>query len=119
MQEPPVRSLGQADPLEKGKATHSSILAWTGSMVATVHGVTEESDTTQRLNTTTKMTEPLCCIAGINTTLSINYPSMKNHVVMMTAGCYCCPFELVAIQSMPTMGQAHTVGHFRPRGHWL
>jgi len=23
-----VRSLGQADPLEKGMATHSSILAW-------------------------------------------------------------------------------------------
>ena len=66
MQESPVRSLGQADPLEKGKATNSSILTWTGSMVATVHGVTEESDMTQRLNTTTKITEPLCCIAGIN-----------------------------------------------------
>ena len=28
MQETPVQSLGQEDPLEKGKATHSSILAW-------------------------------------------------------------------------------------------
>ena len=28
MQEIPVRFLGQEDPLEKGKATHSSILAW-------------------------------------------------------------------------------------------
>ena len=28
MQETPVRSLGQKDPLEKGMATHSSILAW-------------------------------------------------------------------------------------------
>ena len=28
MQEPQVRSLGQADPLEKGTATFSSILAW-------------------------------------------------------------------------------------------
>ena len=28
MQEPQVRSLGQEDPLEKGMATHSSILAW-------------------------------------------------------------------------------------------
>ena len=27
MQETPVRFLGQEDPLEKGKATHSSILA--------------------------------------------------------------------------------------------
>ena len=28
MQETQVRSLGQKDPLEKGMATHSSILAW-------------------------------------------------------------------------------------------
>ena len=28
MQEPWVRSLGQEDPLVKGMATHSSILAW-------------------------------------------------------------------------------------------
>ena len=28
MQETPVRFLGWEDPLEKGKATHCSILAW-------------------------------------------------------------------------------------------
>ena len=28
MQEPRVQSLGWKDPLEKGMATHSSILAW-------------------------------------------------------------------------------------------
>ena len=28
MQETQVRSLGREDPLEKGMATHSSILAW-------------------------------------------------------------------------------------------
>ena len=28
MQQTEVRSLGQEDPLEKGMATHSSILAW-------------------------------------------------------------------------------------------
>ena len=28
MQETWVQSLGQEDPLEKGRATHSSILAW-------------------------------------------------------------------------------------------
>ena len=28
MQETPVQSLGHAEPLEKGMATHSSILAW-------------------------------------------------------------------------------------------
>jgi len=28
MRETPVQLLGREDPLEKGKATHSSILAW-------------------------------------------------------------------------------------------
>ena len=45
MQETWVQSLGQEDPLEKGMATHSSILAWRipmdrGAWQATVHGVT-------------------------------------------------------------------------------
>ena len=46
VQEPRVRSLGLEDPLEKGMATHSSILAWRipkdrGACRATVHGVAE------------------------------------------------------------------------------
>ena len=46
-----VRSLGWEDPLEKGMATHSSFLAWEIPWTeetegATVHGVTEELDTT-------------------------------------------------------------------------
>ena len=41
--------LGWEDPLEKGKATHSSILAWRIPRT-TVHGVTESSDTTERLS---------------------------------------------------------------------
>ena len=45
MQEIQVRSLGWEDPLEKGVATHSSILAWRIPWTedpgrATVHGVT-------------------------------------------------------------------------------
>jgi len=44
MQETWVQSLGQEKPLEKGMATHSSILAWRipmdrGASQATVHGV--------------------------------------------------------------------------------
>ena len=38
MQETWVQSLGWEDPLEKGKATHSSILAW---RIAWSHGVTK------------------------------------------------------------------------------
>ena len=43
MQETWVHSLGWEDPLEKGKAAHSSILAW-----RIVHG--KESDMTERLS---------------------------------------------------------------------
>ena len=39
MQETWVQFLGWEDPLEKGKATHSSILAW--RVPWTVHGVTK------------------------------------------------------------------------------
>ena len=50
-----VQSLGWEDPLEKGKATHSSILAWRilegrGAWRATVHGVAE-SDMTEQIST--------------------------------------------------------------------
>ena len=31
MQETQVQSLGREDPLEKGMATHSSLLAWRGA----------------------------------------------------------------------------------------
>ena len=55
MQETHVQSLGWEDPLEKGMATHSSILAWEipwteGAWWATVHGITKESVTTWQLN---------------------------------------------------------------------
>ena len=39
VQQTPVRFLGWEDPLEKGKAIHSSILAWRIPMAYTVHGV--------------------------------------------------------------------------------
>ena len=40
MQESQVRTLNEEDPLEKGMAIHSSILAWRISWTeATVHGV--------------------------------------------------------------------------------
>ena len=48
MQETWVRSLGWEDPLEKGKATHPSILAWR-SPLTVVHAVTE-SNTTEQLS---------------------------------------------------------------------
>ena len=46
MQETRVRSLVQEDPLEKGNATHSSILAWRIPWAEepgrlTVHGITK------------------------------------------------------------------------------
>ena len=52
MREPWVQPLGWEDPLEEGRATHSSILAWRipmdrGAWWATVHGGRKESDTTE------------------------------------------------------------------------
>ena len=43
-----VRSLGWEDPLEKGKATHSSVLAWKISWTVQSMG----SDMTERLSLT-------------------------------------------------------------------
>ena len=44
VQETQVRSLGQEDPLEKGMATHSSILAWRSPLKEEPGGC-KESDT--------------------------------------------------------------------------
>ena len=50
MQKTQVRALGREDPLEKGMATHSSILAWRIPWVEAweAHGVAE-SDMTEQL----------------------------------------------------------------------
>ena len=54
MQETKVRSLGREDPLEKGMATHSSILAWRIPWTEELGGLYspwghKESDTTAQL----------------------------------------------------------------------
>ena len=49
MRETWVRSLGWEDPLEKGKATHSSILAWRMPWTLESMG-SQTSDTTERLS---------------------------------------------------------------------
>ena len=51
-----VQALGQEDPLEKGMATHFSILAWRipmdrGAWRPTVHGVTKSQPPLKRLST--------------------------------------------------------------------
>ena len=56
MQETWVQSLGREDPLEKGMAIHSSILAWRIPWTEEPGGLQsmgcEESDTTERLTHT-------------------------------------------------------------------
>ena len=54
MQETQVRSLGQEDPLDEEMAPHSSVLENPmdrGAWRAAVHGITDESDTTEQLST--------------------------------------------------------------------
>ena len=50
MQETWVRSPGWEDPLEKGKATHSSILAWTNPWTIYHPWAHKESDMAERLS---------------------------------------------------------------------
>ena len=54
MQETQVRSLGQEDPLKKGMATHSSILAWRIPWTEEPGGLQfvgyKELDTTEQLS---------------------------------------------------------------------
>ena len=50
-----VRSLGREDPLEKGMATHSSILAWRiplqeGAWQSTVHRIAKSRTRLKRLS---------------------------------------------------------------------
>ena len=52
VQETQIWSLGQKDPLEKGMAAHSSILAWRNPW-------TEESSRSQRANMTKRLTRSL------------------------------------------------------------
>ena len=57
IQEIRVQSLGWEDPLEKGMATHSSILAWRilmdrGAWQTTVHGVAKSQDMTESKHST-------------------------------------------------------------------
>ena len=59
MQETQIRSLGQEDPLEKGMATHSSILAWRIPWTEEPGGLSpwgcKESDITERLTLSLSM----------------------------------------------------------------
>ena len=49
MWETRVQSLGQEDPLEKGMATHSSILAWEIPWTEEPGGLRNESEKTEQL----------------------------------------------------------------------
>ena len=56
MQETRLPSLGQGDPLEKGLATHSSVLTWeiSGTEDPGDYSTCKELDMTQRLNNNNK-----------------------------------------------------------------
>ena len=62
MQETLVRFLGLEDPLEKGKATHSSILTWRIPGLFSPWGH-KESDTTEQLSLT-PISDMFCKVIG-------------------------------------------------------
>ena len=61
VQEIRVRSLGREDPLEKGMATHSCILAWRIPMDRGAWGGCKESNMTERLNHHHQTSNTLMC----------------------------------------------------------
>ena len=70
IQETWVQSLGQEDPLEKGMATHSSILAWRILQ-------TEEPGGLQSLGSQSDMTEQLTFRASLAALVVKNLPAMQ------------------------------------------
>ena len=73
-QEMQARSLGQEDPLKKGKATHSSILAWTQGQES-LGGLPSmgrtESDTTEVMQQQQQQQHPIICCTTV-------YPSIQS-----------------------------------------
>ena len=59
-----VQSLGWEDPLEKGKATYSSILAWRSPWTVYSRG-RKESDTAERLLLHFRLTSVRCPLTGV------------------------------------------------------
>ena len=99
MQETPVRFLGWEDPLEKERATHSSILAWR-IPCTTVHGVAKESDTTEQ--TFTSPSDILGLLSWCNDKESTG----QCHFQWQLSGEVFCSVFL----SMPDMGMGLTGG---------
>ena len=74
MQETCAGSLGWEDPLEKGMATRSSILAWRipmdrGAWQATVHGVTKSQTRLNDFRFTNELTHRVALAVKPNSTL--------------------------------------------------
>ena len=82
-----IRSLGRADPLEEGMATHSRILAgeipWTGKPVGLQSRGCKESDMTEQLNN--KQRQPLC-----NDTAQQVIPQ-QSALASLSRGGHCAP----------------------------
>ena len=100
MQETRVWSLGWEDPLEKGMATHSSILAWNipmdrGAWQATVHGVAQSQTRLSahahtwlmvlwQFQVDSKGTQPYTCMYQFSPKLS-SYPGC--HIALSRVPC--------------------------------
>ena len=59
-----VQSLGQEDPLEKGMATHPSILAWNPMDREEPGGLQSMGSQTVKLVTKQKEQQPICKYSG-------------------------------------------------------
>ena len=86
MQETWVRSLGQEEPLEKGKATHSTILAWRIPWTVCSWGH-KELDTAERLSLHFHLTSVRCPLIGVLICVSLITSDVEHLFVDPRAVC--------------------------------
>ena len=81
MQETWVQSLGWEDPLKKGKATHSSILAWRIPWTIYSPWGRKESDTTERLSSSSSSSEHSLAMGALLHASSLLWSSILHIVI--------------------------------------
>ena len=101
MRETWVPSLGWEDPLEKGKATHSSILAW--RIPGTVHGVAKSRTRLSTLHVPVACLQPLPLALERQPGCHLSFSQWDPEQRSQPSGFWPCPVKVKVTQSCPTL----------------